>query len=231
MALVEHLGELRRRLIICSIALVLGAIVAFALYDKILVFLIGPYEEITGKNTLAIIDPLEGFATRLKIAAWCGAFLASPVVLWELWRFVTPGLHRKEKKYAIPFIAASIILFALGALVALLSFEQALRFLIGIGGENLETFFTPAKYLGLVTTMVIAFGLAFEFPVLLVFLQLAGVLTSQRLRSWRRGAAVGILLAAALLTPGGDPYSLFAMALPMYLFYEGAIVTGRLMKK
>ena len=231
MSLVEHLSELRRRLIISAVALVAGGVVAFLLYDLILDFLLGPYKEVTGKDTLVITDPLEGFATRLKIAAWGGFFLASPVVLWQLWRFITPGLHKKEKRFAIPFIVASILLFLSGAGVAVLTFEPALSFLVGVGGENLETFFTPTKYLGLITMMILAFGVAFEFPIVLVFLQLAGVVPSSRLRKWRRPAAVIVVAVAAVITPSGDPYSLFAMAIPMYLFYEGAIVVGRLMKK
>ena len=231
MSLVEHLSELRRRLIISAVALVAGGILAFLLYNRILDFLLGPYKEVTGKDTLVITDPLEGFATRLKIAAWGGFFLASPVVLWQLWRFITPGLHKKEKRFAIPFIVASILLFLSGAGVALLTFEPALSFLVGVGGENLETFFTPTKYLGLITMMILAFGVAFEFPIVLVFLQLAGVVPSSRLRKWRRPTAVIVVAVAAVITPSGDPYSLFAMAIPMYLFYEGAIVVGRLLKK
>jgi sec-independent protein translocase protein TatC len=231
MSLVEHLTELRRRLIVSAVALVAGGIVAFALYNVILDFLLGPYESVTGKTTLVITDPLEGFATRLKIAAWGGFFLASPVVLWQLWRFITPGLHKREKRFAIPFIVASILLFLCGAAVALLTFKPALRFLVGVGGENLETFFTPTKYLSLITMMILAFGVAFEFPIVLVFLQLAGVVPSSRLRKWRRPTAVIVVAVAAVITPSGDPYSLFAMAIPMYLFYEGAIVVGRILKK
>ncbi|HYX44561.1 MAG TPA: twin-arginine translocase subunit TatC [Acidimicrobiales bacterium] len=231
MSLVEHLAELRRRLIISAVALVAGGIVAFLLYNRILDFLLGPYKSVTGKDTLVITDPLEGFATRLKIAAWGGLFLASPVVLWQLWRFITPGLHRREKRFAIPFIVASILLFLCGAVVALLTFEPALRFLVAVGGDNLETFFTPTKYLSLVTLMIVAFGVAFEFPILLVFLELAGVVPSSRLRKWRRPAVVVVVTVAAVITPSQDPYSLFAMAVPMYLFYEGAIVVGRALKK
>lgn len=231
MPLVEHLAELRRRLIISAIAIGLGGVVAFFLYNWILELLIEPYTAITGKTQLVFTDPLEGFTTRLKISAYGGLVLASPVVLWELWRFVTPGLHKNEKRFAIPFILASIFLFLLGAFVAVLTFEPALSFLIGVGGPNLETFFTASKYLSLVTLMMIAFGLAFEFPIFLIFLQLAGVITSQRLRKWRRPAIVVIVAAAAIITPSGDPYSLFAMAIPMYLFYEGSILVGRLLKK
>ncbi len=153
------------------------------------------------------------------------------MVLWQLWRFITPGLHKKEKRYAIPFIVASILLFLGGATVAILTFEPALRFLIGVGGPDLDPMFTPTKYLSLITVMILAFGVAFEFPILLVFLELAGVVPSQRLRKWRRPAAVIIVSFAAVITPSQDPFSLFAMAGPMYIFYEGAILVGRLLKK
>ncbi|MEA2718065.1 MAG: sec-independent protein translocase protein TatC [Actinomycetota bacterium] len=231
MPLVSHLTELRRRLIISVVALVVGAIVAFVLFNRILGFLIRPYTEITGKTDFVILDPLEGFAARLKVAAWGGAFIASPVVLWQLWRFITPGLHKSEKRFAIPFIVGSMLLFVLGAVVALLTFPQALRFLIGIGGSSVDPLFSPGKYLSLITLMMVAFGIAFEFPILLLFLQLAGVVTSRRLRSWRRPAIVVIVAVAAVITPSQDPYSLFAMAVPMYLFYEGSIAIGRLLKK
>ena len=231
MPLVEHLSELRRRLIISVLALVGGAIVGFIFYDRILDILIRPYTEVTGKTEFVFFDPLEAFATRLKVAAWSGAFLASPVVLWQLWRFITPGLHKNEKRYAIPFIIASILLFALGAFVALYTFETALRFLIGVGGENLTPLFSASKFLSLIILMIIAFGIAFEFPVLLVSLELAGVITSKTLRRWRRPAIVVIVAVAAVITPSQDPYSLFAMVAPMYLFYEGAILIGRLLKK
>ena len=231
MTLVQHLTELRRRLVISAIAIALGAVIAFIFYSPILGFLSGPYHGITRGQKLIVTDPLEAFATRLKIAAWAGLFISSPVVLWQLWRFITPGLNPKEKKYAIPFIAASIILFLMGAAVALLTLKPALQFLQSVGGHNLETYYRAGPYLSLVMLMIVAFGVAFEFPILLVFLELAGVLPSARLRKWRRPAIVVIVTVAAVITPSQDPYSLFAMAIPMYLFYEGAILVGRLLKK
>jgi sec-independent protein translocase protein TatC len=231
MPLVEHLSELRRRLIISVLALLGGAIIGFIVYNQILSVLLRPYTEVTGKTEFVFFDPLEAFATRLKVAAWSGGFLASPVVLWQLWRFITPGLHKKEKRYAVPFIISSILLFALGGFVALYTFESALRFLVGVGGDNLTPLFSASKFLSLIILMIIAFGIAFEFPVLLVCLELAGVVSSARLRKWRRPALVVIVAVAAVITPSQDPYSLFAMVVPMYIFYEGAILIGRLLKK
>ena len=231
MPLVEHLAELRRRLIISVLALVGGALIGFILYNRILSLLIRPYTEATGKTEFVFFDPLEAFGTRLKVAAWTGAFLASPVVLWQLWRFITPGLHKKEKRFAIPFIVASILLFSLGAFVAIYTFETALRFLVGMGGDTLTPLFSASKFLSFMILMILAFGIAFEFPVLLVFLELAGVVSSRKLRSWRRPALVIIVALAAVITPSQDPYSLFMMVAPMYLFYEGSILVGRLLKK
>lgn len=231
MSLVGHLTELRYRLIVCAIAVTVGGTVAFFVYDPILDFLMAPYEQVTGKSTLFITDPLEGFATRLKVAGYTGFALALPVLLWQLWRFITPALDRKEKRYAIPFVVGSMVLFVLGAGIAFLTLPQALGFLVGIGGDNLETLFGPSKYLGLVTLMMIAFGLAFEFPLLLIFLQLVGILESRQLRGFRRWAIVLIFVFVAVITPSGDPYSLLALALPMYLFYEAAILIGRLVGK
>ena len=235
MSLVEHLTELRRRIVISIAAVAVGGVIAFALYNRILDFLIAPYCELPnrppGPCTLFITDPLEGFATRLSVASWTGLMIASPVVLFQLWRFITPGLNPNEKRYAVPFVTSSVALFVFGALLAKLTFPRALEFLASVGGPNLETIFSPSKYLRLVILMTVAFGVAFEFPVLLVFLQLAGVLSSRRLATWRRPAVVVIVVIAAIITPSQDPYSLLAMALPMYLFYEASILIGRLLKR
>jgi sec-independent protein translocase protein TatC len=240
MSLMEHLRELRHRLIVSAIAVAIGATIAFIFYNRILSFLVHPYCEVIRKHPhfagsngckLIITDPLEGFTTRLKVSGYSGLLLAAPVVLWQFARFVSPGLHKREKRYIIPFVVASLLLFALGAAVALLTFPQALNFLIGVGGSNISTFFSPAKYLGLITLIILAFGAAFEFPIILVFLELIGVVPSKKLRSWRRPAVVVIFVVAAVITPSQDPYSLFAMAIPMYIFYETSIIIGRILKK
>jgi sec-independent protein translocase protein TatC len=234
MTVFEHLGELRRRLMISIVAVVVAGTVVFIFAPEIISWLIRFYNDAAPKGTpnkFIFTGPLDAFATRLKIATYGGIVLALPVWLWQLWRFITPGLTRNEKKYAIPFVASSIVLFVMGGIVALLTLEPALKFLLGIGGSDLQPLLTADKYISLVSLMILAFGLSFEFPVVLVFLLIAHVLTTRQLRSWRRYAAVIIVAFAAIITPSQDPYSLFAMAIPMYIFYEASIVIGRVLKR
>ena len=234
MTLVDHLTELRRRLVTSILAVAGGAIVGFTLYPAILDVLKDPYCQTLPAGepcTFFITDPLEGFAARLRVAGYAGLVLASPVVLWQIWRFITPGLHPKEKRYAVPFILSSIVLFLLGGTLGYLTFPRALEFLQGVGGGGLDEIYSPGRYLRLVTLVMVAFGVSFLFPVFLVFLQLAGVLSSARLRTWRRPAAVVILVVAAVITPSQDPYTLLIMAGPMYVFYEASIVLGRILKR
>jgi sec-independent protein translocase protein TatC len=242
MTLVEHLTELRRRVIISVIAIAVCAVIAFIFYDRVLHFLAGPYEEVTkgapqcggDPNVgcdLIVTDPLAPFLVRLKIAGYGGILLALPIVMWQIWRFIVPGLHKHERRYGIAFIASSILLFLLGCVVAWFTVEKALDFLLGIGGESIQPLIVADKYLTLITLMMLAFGVAFEFPLLLVFLMLVNVITSRQLRHFRRWAIIGIVTFAAVITPSQDPFSLLFMAVPMYLFYEAAILIGRLMKR
>jgi sec-independent protein translocase protein TatC len=229
MSLMDHLVELRGRLLKSIVAIVLGAVAAWILYPVIFDFLVNPLCEIAPPDEcrLVITDPVQGLATRMRVAGYGGIALAMPVILWQLWRFVTPGLYAREKRLAIPFVGSALFLFTLGAGLAYWTLPRALEFLINIGGD-LEPFFTPDKYIQLVTYMMLAFGIGFEFPILLVFLQLAGILTNEQLRSWRRYAIVGIVVLVAVITPSGDPISLAALSVPMYLFYEASILIGRI---
>jgi sec-independent protein translocase protein TatC len=233
MSVVEHLTELRRRIVISLIAVTIGAIFCFIFSESIIKFLITYYQDATAgeKDALIFLGPLDAFLTRIKIATYGGIVLALPVWLFELWRFITPGLNPNEKRYAIPFVFSSIVLFALGGLVAFLTLPRALEFLLDVGGSQLRPELTADKYLSFVSLMTVAFGVAFEFPVVLVFLLLARVLTTRQLRQWRRPAAVIIVVFAAVITPSQDPYSLFFMAAPMYIFYEMSIIIGRVMKR
>ncbi|MYH72977.1 MAG: twin-arginine translocase subunit TatC, partial [Acidimicrobiia bacterium] len=241
MPLMEHLVELRSRLIKCILAVVAGAVVCWVFYPQILDWLVQPYcdvipeeavtEEAARQNLfggceLLVLDPLEPFSVRLTVAGYGGLTLAIPVVLWQMWRFVQPGLYPRERRHAAAFTVAGALLFALGAGLAYWSIPRALNFLASIGGEDLVTGFSPAKYLGFVVKMMAAFGIGFEFPILLVFLQLAGIIHYRQLIRWRRFAIVGIVALVAVITPSGDPFTLMVLSVPMYLFYEAAIAIG-----
>ena len=247
MSLMEHLAELRMRIIRAGLAIVLGSILVIAFYDLVMGWLLEPYRKlcirkpaeycgqsfdaVTGKVLLFNPDPIEGFAIRLKIGFYGGIVLAMPVLLWQLWKFIVPALHKNERRYAVGFVGSSVFLFAVGGFVAFTTLEKALEFLISWAGEDVDPLFQVQAYVRLVTLMVVAFGVGFTIPVLLVFLQLIGVLTPQLLlRSWRY-AIVGIFFVAAAITPSGDPFSLLALSVPMVILYFLAIVVGRLVQR
>ncbi len=231
MTLIEHLAELRSRIIKMLIALAFGVVIGYVLYNPVLEILQDPYCKVSDECSFLVTDPLESFSIRLKLSTYVGFLVASPVIMWQIWRFITPGLHPKEKRWAIPFVGASVILFLLGAGLALWTFPQALTFFVQVGGDSLVTMYSPAKYLGLVTFLMLSFGLGFEFPIVLIFLQIVGVLSWRRLSSWRRYATVIIVVLVAVITPSGDPFTLLALSVPMYVFYEGSILFGRFVLK
>jgi len=233
MTIVEHLAELRVRIFVSIAAVAVGAVICFVFTGPIINWFLHFYRQATNgrRNAFIFTGPIDAFATRIKIATYGGIVLATPVWLWELWRFITPGLSRKEKKYAIPFVLTSIVLFAMGGAIALLTIDPALKFLLSAGGDGLQPLLTADKFLSLVSLMIVAFGFAFEFPVVVAFLLLARVVTTAQLRKWRRWAIVLIFLFAAVITPSQDPYSLFLMAIPLCLFYEGCIIFGRILKR
>jgi sec-independent protein translocase protein TatC len=230
MPLVDHLMELRKRILISIAAVFVCAVLVFIFYNPILNFLSKPYEDVTGQD-LIVIDPLAPLMVRLKVSGYGGLALAIPIVMWQIWRFVVPGLHPRERRYGVWFILSAVLLFVLGCAVAWFTMGKALEFLLEIGGTSITPMIDANKYLTLIMLMFAAFGVAFEFPLLLVFLMLVGVLSTQQLRSARRWAAVGISVFAAVITPSADPFSMLFMAVPMYLFYEISILIGRAMKR
>jgi sec-independent protein translocase protein TatC len=234
MTVVEHLTELRKRIMISLVAVLFTASLVYWFAPDIIRWLLEFYKDAAPKGTpnhFVFTGPLDAFVTRLKIATYGGIVLAVPVWMWQLWRFITPGLHKHEKRYAVPFVFASVVLFALGVVVALLTLPAALGWLLGVGGQEVQPLLTADKYISLVSLMMVAFGISFEFPVVLVFLLIARVLKTAQLIKWRRWAIVVIVAFAAVITPSQDPYSLFFMAIPMYLFYEGSIIIGKILKR
>ncbi|HET9071338.1 MAG TPA: twin-arginine translocase subunit TatC [Acidimicrobiales bacterium] len=241
MTLFEHLAELRNRIIICAVAVVATTIMAWFFYAPAIQFMRHPYcqfvhlhpDKALSKDNcrLFITGPLEGFTTRLKVSLYGGLVLAAPVWILQLWRFITPGLKKSEKRYILPFAAAATCLFALGVAVAIYVFPKALRWLILVSGPGIVPIFRPSQYFTLYVLMCLVFGLIFIYPLILVALELTGVVPSARWRKWRRPAIVVLAAVAAVATPSNDPISFMALAIPMYVFYELAIVVGRVLKK
>jgi sec-independent protein translocase protein TatC len=243
----EHLAELRYRLIVSVSAFTAMAILAALAYEPILHVLIrplcsvsaGPGHIVANRATplfgankscnLYVTSPLDGLSLRVKIALFGGLVLASPVILFQIWRFVTPGLKARERKFAVPFVSAAFVLFMLGALTAYVTLPHALGFLKSVGGPNLQAIYDPIPYLGLIILMMTLFGLTFQFPVVLVSLELARVVTPAKLlRSWR-WAVIAITVVAAVATPSSDPFSMLALAAPLIAVYFISIGLGKLL--
>lgn len=234
MTLFEHLGELRRRLIVSIVTFMAGGIVCYAIYNQILTFLRAPYCKAFAHHScpnLIINTPLQGFSARLDICALGGFIIALPIIIWELWQFVTPGLKANEKRYALPFVFSTVLLFVAGALVAYEMFPRGIGFLVRSSGAHVAPLITVQSYVSLISLLMLVFGIAFEFPVILVALEIAGAITPRGLRRFRRFAILIIVVVAAVVTPSADPFSMFALAAPLYLFYEGSIVIGRMLGK
>lgn len=229
MTLTEHLAELRIRIIRAALAVAIGMIAIIIFYDQVLDFLRQPYVDLClskqeefcppDDELLNALTATEGFSTRMRVGMYGGIIVALPVILWQIWRFVVPALEAKEKKYAIPFVLSSVLLFGAGAVMAYYAVGRALDFLIGWSGNDVNAVFSVSSYVGLVGLMMFAFGIGFLLPVLVVFLQLVGVVTPRQLLGAWRYAIVGIFCLAAVITPSGDPPTLLLLAGPMIGLY------------
>jgi len=233
MSIVEHLSELRRRLIISVIAVAVGFVVMSIFYQQLLDVLVEPYCTLDFENkpddcNLVARSPTEGFSVRMTVSLYSGLGLAMPVVLWQIWKFIVPGLYPQERRYGVTFVFTAFSLFALGVALSYWSIPKALLFLADFGGSSIALEYQPQAYINFVTKMLLGAGIGFQFPIVLIFLQMIGLITNQTLRAGRRYAIVGIVVLVAILTPSGDPITLGVLSVPMYLFYEAAIIFGRI---
>ena len=232
MTIWEHLAELRSRIFKVAIAVGVGMVVGWFVFPYLLDFLLEPFREIQGPDADVIAtEPLQTFTLRLQMSLYIGIAIAMPVILWQLWRFITPALYPHEKKYAIPFVGSALVLFALGAALAYVILVPTLDFLVNIGGPDIAPLYTASSYITLIVWMMLAFGIGFEFPVVIVALELLGAVTPRTLIGWWRPAAVIIVVIAAVITPSGDPISMAALAVPMVLLYFISIGVGALILK
>ncbi len=233
LSMVGHLKELRTRLIRSVIAVAIGAIVVWIWFNPIFTFLSEPYCNLRPEDNCSFLvtDPLGEFNVRVTVSGYGGLIMALPVIFYQIGRFVLPGLYPNEKKVMVPFLVASVVLLAAGIVVAYLFLPRALEVLAELGTDRFESFFTPNEYMSFFIKMLLAFGLAFELPIVLIFLQLVGVVQTQTLRKNRRIAVVVVVILGAIITPTGDPFTLLVLSAPMYLFYEISMIIGGRMTK
>lgn len=227
MPLMSHLQEFRSRLIKAVVAVALGTVIAFVFNEEILDLLAKPYQIAVPDGQLAFFRPTEAFATVMRLSLFGGVILASPVILYQSWRFVAPALSPKEKRWAYPITAVFVLLFITGVVVGYLALERGLGFLLEFGGDSLTPIIGADFYLKFAMRFILAFGLAFEFPVFLFASAAVGAVSSKVLRSNRRWALLIILVAAAFITPSGDPMTLMLLSVPLYILYELTILAIR----
>jgi sec-independent protein translocase protein TatC len=216
MSLVDHLSELRTRLFRCILAVVAGSLVGFYFAVPIRNFLLEPLPG----GQAQVLGPGDAFAIQLRISLVVGIILAMPVLLYQVWAFVAPGLTPGERRTVRPWIPLALLFFALGVGIARLVLPYAVAFLLSFTDDRLVANMAAGPYFDFVTTMFLAFGLVLEFPILLVGLSRVGILTSERLRAARRYVILGIAIFAAVATPGGDLVSPFALGGTMYVLFE-----------
>jgi sec-independent protein translocase protein TatC len=242
MTLIAHLKELRNRVAIALLFILLGTAVCFWWYDHGLgTFIRAPYcgipdsnrlETATGDDCrLLVTTVFDGALIRLKIAFIGGVVVSAPFWLYQVWGFITPGLKRNEKRYGVAFVAASSSLFALGAVLAYFSLKAGLTLLLGLAGDDVAIALTAQDYIGFVISILLAFGVSFELPLIAVVLNLIGVLSYAALSKSRRWIYFLTIVFAAFITPTQDPFTMLLMAGPMCVLFELAIQIARLVDK
>jgi sec-independent protein translocase protein TatC len=224
MPVLEHLRELRNRVVTMALALVAGMTAGFVFFDPAWHVIERPLCSATirghsggrtlGVNQLVLNGPLDAFYLRVKVALIVGVIVSAPVWLYQIWAFAGPGLHAREKRWTYVFLGAASPLFGIGITLCYLSLGRSMHYLLGLTPGGVQYLIQVDQYLSFVTAMMLAFGLAFEVPLLLVMLNLAGVLTHQRFRKWRRAVIFGVFLIAGLANPSPDPLTMLILGGP-----------------
>ena len=243
MTLMEHLRELRYRLVVALVAVAAGGVLGFiwwgvspfglpSLGDLLTAPYCGlpPTLRLTpnpGRCQLLQTAPFEVFTLRMQVGLAAGAVLTAPIWVYQLWAFITPGLYAKERKFAVTFVGTASVLFAGGAVLAYYVVPTGLSFLANLGGGQFITALTGQAYIGFLLTMLVIFGLTFELPLLVVMLNRVGVLPYEKLKRWQRGILFGIFVLAAVATPGNDPISMLALAGALIVLFEVSVLIAR----
>jgi sec-independent protein translocase protein TatC len=227
MPFMEHLGELRVRIVRSLVAVLIGLLIAFPASQYIVDFLSRPILK-TG-NTLVFLAVTEAFWVKMKVALFTGLFLASPAILWQVWRFVAPGLHAHEKRYAVPFVVIGSLLFIGGGAFSLLVVTPgAVAFLLSYAGPGLQPMISIGSYIDFLLKFTLAFGAVFEVPLAMTLSARLGLVTAKAFARHRKYAILGAFVTAAILTPTPDMLNQSLMAGPIIVLYEVGILCARL---
>ena len=228
MPLMDHLRELRNRVVKVSIAIIAGAIVSWVFFDRIWDFMQRPYCRAVGYckvNTLGhslfISNVMDGFYLHIKVSIIAGAVITSPIWLYQLWAFVAPGLYAREKRWTYAFLGSAVPLFALGCYFAFLAMSRGLTFFLSMAG-GLTALFTADSYLGYWVAMIVGIGLCFEVPLFLVMLNMARVVTHERFRKWRRLIIFLVFVFAGIASPSPDPLTMLLLGGIVVVLVEAA---------
>jgi sec-independent protein translocase protein TatC len=232
MPLMDHIRELRNRVVKMALALIAGMVVGFIFFNPVWHFIERPLCSAvirghTGCNTLGVNQlvlngPLDAFYLRVKVALIVGVILSSPVWLYQLWAFVVPGLYAREKRWGFIFLGTAVPLFLIGITLCYLSLGRSMHYLLGLTPTGVQTLIQVDLYMSFVMAMMLAFGLAFEVPLLIIMLNLAGILTHERFRKWRRVILFGVFLIAGMANPSPDPITMLILGGGCAILVEAA---------
>jgi sec-independent protein translocase protein TatC len=230
MPLMEHLRELRNRLIKGVLGIIAGMVVGWFFYKRAFNFIIDPYCRITIQHTvgckgadahpLVVTGVFDPFFVQLKVAFVVGLIVSSPIWFYQMWAFIAPGLYSREKRWTFAFVGAAVPLFGLGAMFAYLAMSRGLRFLLGLTPDGVRPLITIDTYFGYAMAMLLIFGLAFELPLVLVILNLAGAVSHAFIRKYRRVMIFLVFVFAGAATPSPDPFSMLLLAVPCVVLVE-----------
>jgi sec-independent protein translocase protein TatC len=229
MTLIQHVRELRNRLVKVALAIILGMVIGLVFFHPIWNLIQRPFcsAVINGHtgchvlgDTLIISGVFDSFMLRLKVAFFAGLILTSPIWFYQLWAFIAPGLYRREKRWTYTFAAIAAPLFAAGAVIAYFAMSRGLRYLLDLAPHGVVVLPSVDTYLGYFVGMLFGFGLCFELPLALLLLNLAGILTHERIKKWRRMMIFGVFLFAGIASPSPDPLTMLLLAVPCLVLVE-----------